>query len=64
VFPHLGSVDSIRKLDPEFPPAISIANAFLWMIAIESGLTSGRNAPEALAEVQRDWLVKLRTEKG
>ena len=22
------------------------------------------NAPEALAEVQRDWLVKLRTEKG
>jgi hypothetical protein len=24
-------------------------NAFLWMIAIQSGLTSGRNAPEALA---------------
>jgi len=22
------------------------------------------NAPEALAEVQRNWLVKLRTEKG
>ena len=22
------------------------------------------NAPEALAEVQRKWLVKLRTEKG
>jgi hypothetical protein len=22
------------------------------------------NAPKALAEVQRDWLVKLRTERG
>jgi len=22
------------------------------------------NAPEALAEVQRNWLIKLRTEKG
>jgi CHAT domain-containing protein len=29
----------------------------------EAAHTSG-NAPEALAKVQRDWLLKLRTEKG
>jgi hypothetical protein len=29
----------------------------------EAAHNSG-NVPEALAEVQRDWLVKLRTEKG
>jgi CHAT domain-containing protein len=29
----------------------------------EAAHNSG-NAPEALAEVQRDWLVRLRAEKG
>jgi hypothetical protein len=46
--------------DPQNPSA-SVGE---YMSDFYEAAHNSRNVPKALAEVQRNWLVKLRTEKG